>query len=288
MDFSYIKNYLKGRDLVLYGMGVVGKECSDALELSGIPIAAYTASHINVPPKTNEFNRKTVISPDTLHPDKHYVLIAVSREWDAEIVPIVREKGFKLTEDYTLPFFANYPPVDYLYNGIPVGKHTTIPETFGDFIKERNSEVASIGRFCSLNKTMRVGGDHPQLLSTSAYLYDTIMCDIYRNSSEITCRKVVIGNDVWIGTNAFINSSKVRYIGDGAIIGAGAVVTHDVPPYAIMAGVPAKVIKYRFTPEQIDILLQVKWWDQSDEWLYQNRDLFFDTKSFFAHINAGL
>lgn len=211
-------------------------------------------------------------------------MIAVSGEWDAEIIPIVRGKGFKLTEDYTLPYFSTRPTVDYTFNGIPVGKYTFISETFMDFIQETYSEVAGIGRFCSLNKTMRVGGNHAQFISTNSCLYDVIRSDIYQNSDVVKCRKVVIGNDVWVGTNAFINSSKVKYIGDGAIIGAGAVVIHDVPPYAVMAGVPARVIRYRFPPEEIEILLRVRWWDQSDEWLYQHRDLLLNMDKFFAHF----
>ena len=69
-----------------------------------------------------------------------------------------------------------------------------------------------------------------------------------------------IGNDVWIGLNATILDGVT--IGDGAIVAAGAVVTKDVPPYAVVAGVPAKIIKYRFTESQIDFLLKFRWWEK--------------------------
>ena len=68
-----------------------------------------------------------------------------------------------------------------------------------------------------------------------------------------------IGNDVWIGRNAVIKDGVT--VGDGAIIGTSAVVTKDVPPYAIVVGVPARIIRYRFSPEIIEALLELRWWD---------------------------
>lgn len=75
--------------------------------------------------------------------------------------------------------------------------------------------------------------------------------------------EILIGNDVWIGANTVILSGC--YIGDGAVIASNAVVTKDVPPYAIVGGVPAKVIGYRFDQEVIDKLLKIAWWNWSDE-----------------------
>jgi len=83
---------------------------------------------------------------------------------------------------------------------------------------------------------------------------------------------LTIGSDVYIGANAFINASKVTSIGDGAIIGSGAVVLEDVPPYAVVVGVPAKIIRYRFSPEMIETLLRVKWWNWSIEEINNNAD----------------
>jgi virginiamycin A acetyltransferase len=77
--------------------------------------------------------------------------------------------------------------------------------------------------------------------------------------SESSNGFITIGNDVWVGTKAIIMPNVT--IGDGAIIGAGAVVTHDIPPYAIACGVPARVIKYRFSEIEIKKLLQIAWWN---------------------------
>jgi tetrahydrodipicolinate N-succinyltransferase len=82
----------------------------------------------------------------------------------------------------------------------------------------------------------------------------------------------VVGNDVWIGSAAQVLQGVT--IGDGSIIAAGAIVTKDVPPYAIVAGVPARIIRYRFEPSEIDILLRLKWWDMSPSEIGKLSDLF--------------
>ena len=69
-------------------------------------------------------------------------------------------------------------------------------------------------------------------------------------------------------------------IGNGAVVAAGAVVTKDVPPYAIVGGVPAKIIKYRFTPDQIEFLQQFKWWNMPEDWIRENWQLFDNIQKF--------
>lgn len=93
-----------------------------------------------------------------------------------------------------------------------------------------------------------------------------------------------IGNDVWIGEDVKIIGGLK--IGDGAIIAAGSIVTKNVPPYAIVGGIPAKVIRYRFNEEQISFLLKKKWWDKTPEWLKNNVDLFSDINNFMVANNG--
>ncbi len=91
----------------------------------------------------------------------------------------------------------------------------------------------------------------------------------------------IIGNDVWIGSFALIMPGIK--IGDGAIIAAGSVVTKDVEPYAIVGGVPAKIIRKRFTDSQIEFLLNFRWWDREFNWIRDNAKYFNDITFFMTH-----
>lgn len=128
---------------------------------------------------------------------------------------------------------------------------------------------AHLGSFCSVGRNVAIGGfQHPySFLTTSPKVYRNILNCFYDDSSH----QVEIGNDVWIGEKAIILNGV---IGDGAIIAAGAVVTRDVSPYAIVAGVPAREIGKRFDEELIEELLNLQWWSWSDEEIRRRRDIF--------------
>jgi len=119
-----------------------------------------------------------------------------------------------------------------------------------------------IGKFCSIGHGAFIGlWEHDMAVSThSFFLYETSGGFVkgYRNYEKDNVT-TTIGADVWVGANAII--LKGVTIGDGAIVGGGAVVTKDVPPYAITVGNPAKIVRYRFSPEEIEFLLRLRWWD---------------------------
>lgn len=123
-----------------------------------------------------------------------------------------------------------------------------------------------IGKFCSIGENVAIGpSQHPlNWLSTHPFQYNlsfNVVTD--KNLKSFSFKPVVIGNDVWIGNNAIIMDGIK--VGDGSIIGANSVVTKDVPPYAIVGGVPAKIIKYRFSEDIIKELLELKWWNLDDK-----------------------
>lgn len=144
---------------------------------------------------------------------------------------------------------------------IKIGRYTFIGK--GASIG-RNTE--SIGRYCSLASGCVVGLNyHPmEKLSTSAAFYSKSWGiyngDVDYISSFQEGRQTIIKNDVWVGANVIILGGVS--IGNGAVIGAGSVVTKDVPDYAVVAGNPAKIIRYRFNEGVIKKLLYLKWWEK--------------------------
>lgn len=126
-------------------------------------------------------------------------------------------------------------------------------------------ENAVLGKFCSVADHCRIGmGSHTlKNLSTSPIFTEKLNgCKeswINKDVNPAPIKKVIVGNDVWIGSHALIMGG-VR-IGNGAVIGAGAVVVKDVPPYAVVGGVPARIIRYRFPDKVITLLQSIAWWD---------------------------
>jgi len=124
-----------------------------------------------------------------------------------------------------------------------------------------------VGNFCSIaeNVTIYLGGNHRTDWVTT-YPFGHINQNIFNNFNGYghpsTKGDVIVGNDVWIGKNVTIMSGTT--IGDGAVIANNSHVVKNIEPYSLVGGNPAKLIKYRFTPEQIDQLLEIKWWNWDD------------------------
>ena len=136
--------------------------------------------------------------------------------------------------------------------------------------------AAQIGAFCAIGRNVAIGGfEHP-------YLYPTVSPRLYRELLDLTYDDapplIIVGNDVWIGEKAIVLKGA---IGDGAIVAAGAVVTKDVEPYTIVAGVPARPIGKRFSPEQEKMFQELRWWEWSDDKIRLNRDFFQAREGWF-------
>lgn len=136
---------------------------------------------------------------------------------------------------------------------------------------------ADIGKFCSVSWGISIGlAAHPlkNISSSPIFVskYNGTETSWTNKNTFVQDSRVTIGNDVWIGAKAIIVSGVK--IGDGAVIGAGAIVTKDLPDYAIAVGVPAKIIKYRFSEDVVKKLQEIKWWNLSDDVLKKNIELF--------------
>lgn len=144
----------------------------------------------------------------------------------------------------------------------------------------RESDRVFIGKFCSFAYDVKIiaSGEH----NYSAVANFPFYAHFLNHGGErdtFTKGVVRVGNDVWVGARAIILSGVE--IGDGAVIAAGAVVTKNVPPYAIVGGVPAKLIKYRFSEKVIQDLLKIKWWNWSDADIKNKvEDFYIDVEEF--------
>lgn len=126
--------------------------------------------------------------------------------------------------------------------------------------------TVTIGNYCSIadRVVFIAGGEHDKdWVSTYPFIERLKLENLVKFKKPRFKGNISIGNDVWIGHGATILSGVS--IGDGAVVGAMSVVTKDVPPYAIVVGSPAKVIKYRFTESQIEKLMKIQWWNYSED-----------------------
>ena len=135
-----------------------------------------------------------------------------------------------------------------LMSNIKIGRGTYLRKNI--FV----DDYTEIGRYCSIaNDAVIAPSEHPiHNFSTHPVSYDVLN---YPGKET----KTIIGHDVWIGTKAIIKKGVT--VGNGAVIASGAIVTKDVEPYAIVGGIPAKIIKYRFDKEIIDELQKIEWWN---------------------------
>ncbi|MCW2270314.1 Chloramphenicol acetyltransferase [compost metagenome] len=145
----------------------------------------------------------------------------------------------------------------------------------------------TVGRFCSIASRVVVGGArHPIEYVSTSPVFLAHKESIKKKFSRHDYRwepKTVIGHDVWIGEGVYVKGGVT--IGVGAVVGMGSVVTKDIPPYAIYAGNPARLIRYRFTEPVIEGLLESRWWEFSDGELTSVATQFNDPEAFLKSQN---
>jgi virginiamycin A acetyltransferase len=133
-----------------------------------------------------------------------------------------------------------------------------------------DDNVIIVGKWCSIAPELYIAPSQHNMANISTYAFNVVYPEKAGHCTNNLGRRgeVRIGNDVWIGIGVMIMDGVT--IGDGAVIGARSVVTHDVEPYAIVAGCPARFIRKRFSDEIIQKLLDLKWWDWPDDKVFRN------------------
>ncbi|WPO79504.1 CatB-related O-acetyltransferase [Flavobacterium sp. KACC 22761] len=159
-----------------------------------------------------------------------------------------------------------------LFDGtISIGTNTTINGPSTEFYSLEYP--IKIGNFCSIARGTNIQEHNHDINCVTTYFIKYRVFNDKYGSDAVSKGAIEIGNDVWIGTGSTILTGVK--IGDGAVVAANAVVTSNIPPYAIVGGTPAKVLKYRFSDEIIKELLEIKWWDWEIEKIKKNKDLFY-------------
>lgn len=165
-----------------------------------------------------------------------------------------------------------------------------IDSTLGDhtYVQQRTTvSNADIGKFGSIAAGATIGLSQHAMNGVSThpsfYLKNTPLAKTYSDRDFfVTTNRTLVGHDVWIGQNAVIMSGVK--LGTGSVIAACAVVTHDVPDYAVVAGVPARIIKYRFGDKLRKALLESQWWNMPESWLEENYALFSEPERLLAAL----
>lgn len=287
-----IKNCIHDRNVYIWGVGEGGNLTESFLTSQGISVKGFVDRQVTE--YVNELGY-TVYDLKELTPQQDYVVVG-NIGFNYAIIEALRTSGFKTSDYFEIYENETYNKEDIVYRGCKVGRYTY---GYKDLLKDFPL-ASSIGRYCSINGTARICNNHSlDCVTTHPFLdypkffawdqYDKRKKFLqkygkhfqnagYENSPIRKNEPVVIGNDVWIGANVIILPGV--HVGDGAVLAAGAVVTKNVDAYAIVGGVPAKVIRYRFSKEQIAQFLEIQWWNWTIQKIEENIELFYQPEIF--------
>ncbi|CAI3403290.1 CatB-related O-acetyltransferase [Enterococcus cecorum] len=191
----------------------------------------------------------------------------------AIVIYKARKKQFT-TYNYELPFEL----IPHIGKGCLINRDVSFEGNsdieIGDYTYINGGHIycAQIGKYCSMGYGISIGPGEHNLNNISTFPISSRVLNRFCAEEFVKVTAPCIGNDVWVGNNAVIMQGVS--VGNGAVIAAGAIVTKDVPPYAIVAGVPAKIIRFRFTDEIIEKLQRLRWWDKDVSWIEKNVNLF--------------
>ena len=283
---------VNNRNIYIWGAGKGGSILAEVLKEHHISIAGFVDRRAQ---ELKEYLGYPVILPEKADPLRDYIIVAVML-YVNEILEELEALGYTVKDCFCVSENSIGNQEDTIYRGCRIGRYTYGYQELLEYFPI----AESIGRYCSINGTAKIWNNHSLDCVTTSPILDHVRFYPWEknderrelvkkygrhkenakfdNSAIRDNRPVVIGNDVWIG--GYVSILPGVRIGDGAVIAAGAVVTGDVEPYAIVGGVPAKTIRYRFDEEMIKKLLEVKWWEWSVEEVEKNIELLYDPVQF--------
>lgn len=293
-----IEENARGRTIYIWGAGGGGKIVEEVCREHGLVVSGYCDKRAD---EIKEYLGYPVYRLSEMHPKEDYLIISfMSFEYD--VLKWVHDIGYTCEDCFYINENEWCNKEDIVYKGCKVGRYTYGYET----LLYHYPLVVSIGRYCSINATASIWNNHPMGYITTHPILDYPLFygwEVYESREKYICqygtnfhnatfedsplrdnREVIIGNDVWIGANVIIMPGVK--IGNGAVLAAGAVVTKDVDSYAVVGGVPAKIIKYRFAKTEIEALEKIKWWDWSVEEIEKNIELFYQPEEFLQRAKA--
>lgn len=284
---------IAGRDIYIWGAYEGGRIVTEALQERGLSIEGFIDKRAGEISEYLGYPVRTISEVDS---ERSFIVVGVMG-FVYEIYELLRKHGYTSEDYFYIYENEGYNKEDIVYKGCRIGRYTYGYEGLLEFYPF----AVSIGRYCSINQTAKIWNNHPvdcvtthpfldyplfysqdkyekreQLIEKYGQYYNNAE---YENSLLRKNEPVIIGNDVWIGANVSILPGVK--IGDGAVVAAGAVVTKDVEDYAVVGGVPAGIIKYRFAPEEIAVLKREKWWEWDIEKIEENIECLFSPKLFF-------
>lgn len=289
---AFIERHSRGKQIIIWGCGKCGVAAFDMISRAGLTTAAFMDKSRD---GSGHFLGRRIASISSLEPGDCFVVAAIT-SMDTEIEEVLLRHGFTEMDFVHIIDTSFYAHDDIVYKGVPVGRGT-----YGyKELLDRYPMARSIGRYCSINGTARIWNNHPLgYVTTSPLLDHRAFCSYggYLRRQEF-CRKfgrhfknhffedsplrdnrpVEIGNDVWIGANVVLLPGVK--IGDGAVLAAGAVITKDVAPYAVVGGVPAKLIRKRLPEAMIEKMLTIAWWEWCPEQIERNLEFFYQPEKF--------
>lgn len=290
--YEQIEMDIGDRQLVVWGCGKCGEIVSQFLRKKSRKCDFFVDSNAG---EMDSFEGADVKKTDVLDVKKHYVIVASLHIYIA-IEEFLEARGYTSRDYMYLIENSRYSIEDSVYKGVSIGRYTSGHQ----YLLQEFQLAKSIGRYCCINRSAKIAINHAMSCVTMHSFVDARLCNTREEMKRIheyiekygeykdnhpsgvsamrNNKPIEIGNDVWIGANVVILPGVK--IGDGAILAAGAIVTKDVEPYAIVGGVPAKHIKYRFPEEMRKSFLRIKWWNWPVKKIKENLELFYQPEVF--------